>query len=68
MQALAAVAKDTQAAFGTPAITENEIRSVGELEPISEPEEPAGAATTDPLTGEPIEQPTKTGQPDNPAQ
>ncbi|EMC4149906.1 DUF1073 domain-containing protein [Cronobacter sakazakii] len=68
MQAMAAVAKDTQQAYGTPAITENEIRAVGELEPISEPEEPAGAATTDPLTGDPIEQPTTTGQPDNSAQ
>ncbi|WP_275553647.1 phage portal protein [Mixta sp. Marseille-Q2659] len=67
MQALADVAQKTQQAYGTPAIEPNEIRAVGELEPFSEPEEPAGAATTDPLTGDPIEQPTTTGKPDNTA-
>ncbi len=33
MQAMAVVAKDTQQAYGTPAVDENEIRAVGELEP-----------------------------------
>ncbi|MCZ4058039.1 DUF1073 domain-containing protein [Pantoea sp. LMR881] len=52
MQALATVAKDTQSAFGTPAVTENEIRAAGELEPIPEaepPEVPPG----DPLSDDP---------------
>ncbi len=40
MQAMATVAKDTQAAFGTPAIDENEVRTVGELEPRKAPATP----------------------------
>lgn len=40
MQAMAAVAKDTQQAFGTPAIDENEVRTVGELEPRKAPSTP----------------------------
>lgn len=40
MQAMAAVAKDTQQAFGTPAIDENEVRTVGELEPRKAPATP----------------------------
>lgn len=51
MQAMATVAKDTQAAFGTPVVSENEIRAVGELEPMPEdelpPEVPSGDALSD---------------------
>ncbi|EMU6615600.1 DUF1073 domain-containing protein [Citrobacter freundii] len=69
MQAMAVVAKDTQQAYGTPAVDENEIRAVGELEPRKEPEKPTGADESakniDPLTGEPIEQPTEAGKSDN---
>jgi len=43
MQALATVAKDSQTAFGTPAVTTNEIREAGEMEPIPEAAEPTGA-------------------------
>lgn len=72
MQAMADVAQKTQQAYGTPAVDANEVRAVGELEPIKEPEPPTGADESakniDPLTGEPIEQPAKTGQPDNSAQ
>ncbi len=72
MQAMADVAQKTQQAYGTPAVDANEVRAVGELEPIKEPEPPTGAdesaKSIDPLTGEQIEQPAKTGQPDNSAQ
>ncbi|KKI48998.1 phage protein [Obesumbacterium proteus] len=72
MQAMADVAQKTQQAYGTPAVDANEVRAVGELEPIKEPDPPIGADESakniDPLTGEPIEQPAKTGQPDNSAQ
>ena len=37
MQAMATVAKDTQQAFGTSAVDINEVRAVGELEPMKEP-------------------------------
>lgn len=40
MQALADVAQKSQAAYGTPAIEPNEIRSAGELEPLPEPQFP----------------------------
>jgi len=40
MQAMATVAKDTQQAFGTPAVDENEVRTVGELEPRKAPATP----------------------------
>ena len=36
MQAMADVAQKTQQAYGTPAIEPNEIRAVGELEPIAD--------------------------------
>lgn len=72
MQAMADVAQKTQQAYGTPAVDANEVRAVGELEPIKEPDAPTGADESakniDPLTGEQIEQPAKTGQPDNSAQ
>lgn len=72
MQAMADVAQKTQQAYGTPAVDANEVRAVGELEPIKEPDPPIGADESakniDPLTGEQIEQPAKTGQPDNSAQ
>lgn len=72
MQAMADVAQKTQQAYGTPAVDANEVRAVGELEPIKEPDPPIGADESakniDPLTGESIEQPAKTGQPDNSAQ
>lgn len=72
MAAMAQVAKDTQQAFGTSSVTENEIRAVGELEPMKEADQPKGADESakniDPLTGKPIEQSTETGQPDNSAQ
>lgn len=72
MQAMADVAQKTQQAYGTPAVDANEVRAVGELEPTKEPDTPTGADESakniDPLTGEPIEQPAKTGQPDNSAQ
>lgn len=53
MQAMAAVAKDTQAAFGTPAVSENEIRAVGELEPMPEDKLPPDAPPGDPLSDHP---------------
>lgn len=40
MQAMAEVAQKTQQAFGTSAIDANEIRAVGELEPMKQPEIP----------------------------
>jgi len=52
MQAMATVAKDTQQAFGTPAVDENEIRAVGELEPRKEvktPDPDQKVITDDPL-------------------
>jgi len=52
MQAMATVAKDTQQAFGTPAVDENEIRAVGELEPRKEVKTPnpdQKVITDDPL-------------------
>ncbi|MGG4623982.1 DUF1073 domain-containing protein [Serratia odorifera] len=72
MQAMAQVARDTQQAFGSSAVTENEIREVGELEPIKEQEEPKGAdesaKRTDPLAGDDNDKPAPTGKPDNTAQ
>lgn len=69
MKDMATVAKDTQQAYGTPAFTEDEIREVGGYDPLPEAEKPKGADESakniDPLTGEPIEQSAKTGQPDN---
>lgn len=53
MQAMADVAQKTQQAYGTPAVDANEVRAVGELEPIKEPAtpDPEGKVTTDdPLT------------------
>ena len=53
MQAMATVAKDTQQAYGTPAVDENEIRSVGELEPrkvVKTPNPDAKQTDKDPLT------------------
>lgn len=40
MQAMADVAQKTQQAFGTAAIEANEVRAVGELEPLKEPQLP----------------------------
>jgi hypothetical protein len=66
---MATVAKDTQQAYGTPAFTEDEIREVGGYDPLPEAEKPKGADESakniDPLTGEPIEQPTEAGKSDN---
>lgn len=53
MQAMATVAKDTQSAFGTPVVSENEIRAVGELEPIPENELPPPVPPGDPLSDDP---------------
>lgn len=53
MQAMAAVAKDTQQAFGTPVVSENEIRAVGELEPMPEDELPPEVPSGDPLSDNP---------------
>lgn len=50
MQALADVAQKTQAAYGTPAIEQNEIRAAGELEPIAENELPPVVPQGDPLS------------------
>lgn len=52
MQAMAEVAQKTQQAYGTPAIEANEVRAVGELEPLKEPEQPNPNAKPDkdPLT------------------
>jgi len=53
MQAMATVAKDTQQAYGTPAVDENEIRAVGELEPrkvVKTPNPDAKRTDKDPLT------------------
>lgn len=62
MLSMADVADKTRSAFGTSAVTENEIRAVGELEPITEEKVPTGAdesdKQTDPLTGNPNAKPT----------
>lgn len=52
MQAMADVAQKTQQAYGTPAIEANEVRAVGELEPLKEPEtpDPNDKPDKDPLT------------------
>jgi len=53
MQAMAVVAKDTQQAYGTPAVDENEIRAVGELEPrkvVQQPNPDVKQTDKDPLT------------------
>lgn len=50
MQALADVAQKTQLAYGTPAIEPNEIRAVGELEPLPENELPPEPPPGDPLS------------------
>ncbi|MGK9173384.1 DUF1073 domain-containing protein [Yokenella regensburgei] len=53
MAVMADVATKTQQAFGTPAVDENEVRAVGELEPRKEPETPdpnAKPPGKDPLT------------------
>jgi len=50
MQAMADVAQKTQAAYGTPAIDQNEIRAAGELEPIPENELPPAVPPGDPLS------------------
>lgn len=53
MAVMADVAAKTQQAFGTPAVDENEVRAVGELEPRKEPETPdpnAKPPGKDPLT------------------
>nr|WP_241865945.1 anti-CBASS Acb1 family protein [Citrobacter portucalensis] len=53
MAVMADVAAKTQQAFGTPAVDENEVRAVGELEPRKEPETPdpnAKPTGKDPLT------------------
>lgn len=53
MQAMAEVAQKTQQAYGTPAIEANEVRAVGELEPLKESELPdpyAKPPGKDPLT------------------
>lgn len=44
MQAMADVAQKTQQAFGTAAIEANEVRAVGEMEPIKEPKQPDPSA------------------------
>lgn len=66
---MAQVAKDTQQAFGAPAFTEDEIRELAGYDPLPSADKPKGAdesaKKTDPLTGDEIEQPAKTGQPDN---
>ena len=53
MQAMATVAKDTQSAFGTSVVSENEIRAVGELEPLPENELPPTVPPGDPLSDDP---------------
>ncbi len=56
MKEMAAVARDTQQAYGTPAVDENEVREVGELEPRKEvtPPNPDNKVTTDdPLSDDP---------------
>ena len=53
MQAMATVARDTQQAYGTPAVDENEIRAVGEMEPrkvIQTPNPDVKQTDKDPLT------------------
>lgn len=53
MQAMAEVAQKTQQAFGTSAVDANEIRAVGELEPMKEPVTPdpsKNLTDKDPLT------------------
>lgn len=53
MAVMADVAQKTQQAYGTPAVDENEVRAVGELEPRKEPVTPdpnAKPTDKDPLT------------------
>lgn len=53
MAVMADVAQKTQQAYGTPAVDENEVRAVGELEPRKEPVTPdpnAKPTGKDPLT------------------
>ncbi|PJZ07352.1 DUF1073 domain-containing protein [Pantoea rodasii] len=57
MQAMADVAQKTQAAYGTPAIEQNEIRAVGELEPLPENELPPTVPPGDPLSDDPTANP-----------
>jgi hypothetical protein len=56
MATMADVAQKTQQAYGTPAVDENEVRAVGELEPRKEvaPPNPDDKVTTDdPLSDDP---------------
>lgn len=53
MQALADVAQKTQQAYGTPAITQNEVRAAGEFEPLPEDELPPEPPPGDPLSDDP---------------
>ena len=57
MQAMADVAQKTQAAYGTPAIEQHEIRAVGELEPLPENELPPPVPPGDPLSDDPTANP-----------
>lgn len=50
MQAMADVAQKTQSAYLSPAITQNEIRAVGEMEPMPENELPPVVPPRDPLS------------------
>ncbi|UXY08990.1 DUF1073 domain-containing protein [Kosakonia sp. ML.JS2a] len=55
MATMADVAQKTQQAFGTPAVDANEVRAVGELEPIKEvppPDPNAKVTTDDPLSSD----------------
>lgn len=55
MKEMAAVARDTQQAYGTPAVDENEVREAGELEPREEVQTPdpnKKVTTDDPLSDE----------------
>lgn len=54
MQAMADVAQKTAQSFGRSAVSENEVRAVGELEPLKEEESPE-VPNVDPLTGEPAD-------------
>lgn len=54
MQAMADVAQKTAQSFGRSAVSENEVRAVGELEPLKEEATPE-VPNVDPLTGEPAD-------------
>lgn len=65
MVTMADVAYKTQQAFGRSALTENEVREVGELEPLPEDELPPEVPNVDPFTGKPVGESDEYTNPDD---